>query len=86
MLLAAEWDEDSESAHYAAVAKTEIYRLHQARWLECRRDFAQEPGSPEKYHAACEALIDMLASGILFAICSVLGPTAWFPTSLMSDR
>lgn len=65
VLLAAEWDEDTESAHYAAVAKTEIYRLHQTRWLECRRDLAQEPGSPEKYHAACEALIDMLSSGIL---------------------
>lgn len=65
VLLAAEWDEDSESAHYAAVAKTEIYRLHQTRWLECRRDYAQDPDDPEKYHAACEALIDMLTSGIL---------------------
>lgn len=65
VLLAAERDQDSESAHYAAVAKTEIYRLHQTRWLECRRDYAQAPGDPEKYHAACEALIDMLRSGIL---------------------
>lgn len=65
VLLAAEWDEDSESAHYAAVAKTEIYRLHQTRWLECRRDYEQDPGNPEKYHTACEVLIDMLASGIL---------------------
>lgn len=65
VLLAAEWDEDSESAHYAAVAKTEIYRLHQTRWLECRRDYEQAPGDPEKYHTACEVLIDMLASGIL---------------------
>ena len=65
VLLAAEWDEDSESVHYAAVAKTEIYRLHQTRWLECRRDYAQDPGDPKRYHAACEALIDMLTSGIL---------------------
>lgn len=65
VLLAAEWDEDSESAHYAAVAKTEIYRLHQTRWLECRRDYAQDPGDPKRYHGACEALIDMLTSGIL---------------------
>lgn len=65
VLLAAERDEDSESAHYAAVAKTEIYRLHQTRWLECRRDYARDPGDPEKYHTACEALIDMLRSGIL---------------------
>lgn len=65
ILLAAEQDEDSESAHYAAVAKTEIYRLHQTRWLECRRDYAQAPDDPEKYHTACEVLIEMLKSGIL---------------------
>lgn len=65
VLLAAERDRDSESAHYAAVAKTEIYRLHQTRWLECRRDYAQDPGDPEKYHTACEVLIEMLSSGIL---------------------
>lgn len=65
VLLAAEWDEDSESAHYAAVAKTEVYRLHQTRWLECRRDYTEAPGDPQKYHMACEALIDVLASGIL---------------------
>lgn len=65
ILLAAERDEDSESAHYAAVAKTEIYRLHQTRWLECRRDYAQYPDDPEKYHTACAVLSEMLASGIL---------------------
>lgn len=65
VLLAAEGDEDSESAHYAAVAKTEIYRFHQTRWLECRRDYEQEPGDPKKYHIVCQVLIDMLASGIL---------------------
>ena len=65
LLLAAERDNDSESAHYAAVAKTEIYRLHQTRWLECRRDYAQDPDDPEKYHTICAILIEMLASGIL---------------------
>ena len=67
VLLAAERDKDSESAHYAAVAKTEIYRLHQTRWLECRRDCAEDPGNPEKYHTACGVLSEMLASGILSA-------------------
>ncbi len=67
LLLAAERDEDSESAHYAAVAKTEIYRLYQTRWLECRRDYADDPDDPEKYHTACAALSEMLASGILSA-------------------
>lgn len=65
LLLAAEKDDDSESAHYAAVAKAEIYRLHQTRWLECRRDYAQEPDNPEKYHTVCAVLTEMLGSGIL---------------------
>lgn len=65
ILLAAERDADSESAHYAAVAKMEIYRLHQTRWLECRRDYEKDPSDPEKYHTACEALIEMLASDVL---------------------
>lgn len=67
ILLTAEQDEDSESAHYVAAAKMEIYRLHQTQWLECRRDYEKDPGDPEKYHMACEALTDMLASGVLSA-------------------
>lgn len=65
ILLAAEQDEDSESAHYVAAAKMEIYRLGQTRWLECRRDYEQDPGDPEKYHEACEALMELLDSGVL---------------------
>lgn len=67
ILLAAQQDEDSESAHYVAAAKMEIYRLHQARWLECRREYEQEPGNPEKYHTACAVLTEMLESGVLSA-------------------
>lgn len=67
ILLAAEQDEDSESAHYVAAAKMEIYRLLQTRWLECRRDYEEQPGNPEKYHTACAALIEMLTSGVLSA-------------------
>lgn len=67
ILLAAEKDEDSESAHYAAAAKMELYRLQQTRWLECRRDYEQDPGDPEKYHTACAALSEMLKSGVLSA-------------------
>ena len=67
ILLAAEQDEDSESAHYVAAAKMEIYRLGQTRWLECRRDYEQEPGDPDRYHAACGALMEMLSSGVLSA-------------------
>lgn len=64
-LLAAEQDEDSESAHYVAAAKMEIYRLQQTRWLECRREYEKDPGDPEKYHTACAVLTEMLSSGVL---------------------
>lgn len=67
ILLAAEQDDDSESAHYVAAAKMEIYRLQQARWLECRRDYEQDPGDPDRYHAACAVLFDMLSSEVLSA-------------------
>lgn len=67
ILLAAERDEDSESAHYVAAAKMEIYRLQQAQWLECRRDYEQDPDSPENYHTACAVLTEMLSSGVLSA-------------------
>ena len=65
VLLAAEQDEDPESAHYAVVAKREIYRIQQTRWLECRRDLEQDPNDPERYHTACTVLGEMLESGIL---------------------
>lgn len=65
ILLVAEQDEDSESAHYVAAAKMEIYRLQQTRWLECRRDYEQNPDDPEKFHEVCNALMEMLDSGAL---------------------
>lgn len=65
ILMAAQEDDDSESAHYVAAAKMEIYRLHQARWLEARRDYEQDPDDPLIYHTACGVLKDMLASGVL---------------------
>lgn len=67
VLLVAEQDDDSESAHYVAAAKMEVYRLHQARWLECRRDYEQNPDDAQAYHMACTVLVEMLASDVLSA-------------------
>lgn len=64
ILLAAEQDDDSESAHYVAAAKMEIYRLLQTKWLECRRDYEQNPDDPEKFHEVCNVLMEMLDSGV----------------------
>lgn len=65
ILLVAEQDSDSESAHYVAAAKMEVYRLHQARWLECRRDYEKNPDDARNYHTACTVLSEMLASEVL---------------------
>lgn len=67
VLLVAEQDDDSESAHYVAAAKMEVYRLHQARWLECRRDYERDPDDAQNYHTACTVLSEMLASDVLSA-------------------
>lgn len=62
--MAAEQDADSETVHYVAAMKMEIYRLLQQQWLESRKDYEQKPEDAEKYHAACEALADILESGV----------------------
>lgn len=64
VLHAAEQDEDSESAHYMAAAKMEIYRIQQAQWMEARKDYEQDPSDPEAYRNACRALESLLDSGV----------------------
>lgn len=65
IVLAAEQDEDSESVHYVASAKTEIYGMLQTQWLECRRELEEAPDDPEKFHQALDVLIEMLDSDVL---------------------
>ena len=55
-LLAAENDEDSESAHYVAAAKMEAYRVQQKKWLESYKAYQENPAEPANFHAACAAL------------------------------
>lgn len=64
VLHVAEQDEDSESAHYMAAAKMEIYRIQQAQWMEARKDYEQDPSNPDTYHNACLALESLLDSGV----------------------
>lgn len=67
ILMLAEQDDDTESAHYIAAAKMEIRRINQQRWAECRREYEKEPENADKYHAACAALEDMIGSGVISA-------------------
>lgn len=64
ILLVADQDEDSECAHYVAAAKMEIYRILQQHWLDCRQDYEKSPDNTEYYHQACDALLEILKSGV----------------------
>lgn len=64
-LLAAENDEDSESAHYVAAAKMEAYRVQQQKWLECYKAYQEDPAEPANFHAACAALCALVDGRIL---------------------
>lgn len=64
VFMAAERDTDSETVHYVAATKMEIYRLLQQQWMDCRKDYEKDTNDAEKYHAVCEALTDMLGSGV----------------------
>lgn len=67
LLQAAEQDEDSESVHYVAAAKMEVYRLHQQYWLGCRKDYEEDPTNVENYHDALGALNAILDSNVYSA-------------------
>ena len=64
-LLAAENDEDSESAHYVAAAKMEAYRVQQQRWMESYKTYQKDPADPANFHAACTALRNLIDGRIL---------------------
>lgn len=68
LIQAAEKDSDTESTHYIAAAKMEVYRLHQQYWLGCRKDYEEDPTNPELFHAACDALAAILDSGVYSAL------------------
>ena len=65
VLLAAENDEDSESVHYVAATKMEIYRSLHQNWLDCYRDYEEEPADMQAFGDACEALRKLVDSQVL---------------------
>ena len=64
-LLAAERDEDSESVHYVAATRMEVYRLLQREWQESRRAYEEDRESRKKCRAACRALRKLIESQVL---------------------
>lgn len=65
VLLAAENDEDSESVHYVAATKMEIYRSLHQNWLDCFRDYEESPEDIQACQNACEALRKLVDSQVL---------------------
>lgn len=66
-LLAAENDSDSESVHYVAAAKMEVYRIQQQKWIESCRVYEEDPQNGENYRAACTSLQNLIEGRILSA-------------------
>lgn len=65
IIMDAEYDDDSESVHYAASAKMELYRILQQHWQDCHREYKNSNDDAEKYHAVCDALANMIDSEVL---------------------
>ncbi len=64
-LLAVETDEDSESVHYVAATKMEVYRLLHQQWMESSRAYEEDKDDDDKFREACGALRKMLESRVL---------------------
>lgn len=66
-LLAAGEDRDSESAHYVAAAKMEVYGLQQKEWMQALHTYEKDPHSGEKFHKMMSVLENFLSSELLSA-------------------
>lgn len=64
-VLAAENDEDSESAHYIAAAKMEVYRSKQEEMSSLIKTYENNKQSEEAYHLMMSALEEFIESGLL---------------------
>lgn len=64
-LLAAGEDRDSESAHYVAAAKMEVYGMQQREWVQAMHTYEADPKNAEKFHTMLAVLESFLSSGLL---------------------
>lgn len=64
-LLAAENDNDSESAHYISAAKMEVYRSRQGEMLRLIKAYEADLHSAEAYHQMMSALKEFIESKLL---------------------
>lgn len=64
-LLPAEADLDSESAHYVAAAKMEVYSIHQKALARASQAYAGQPDDSEALGAVLDALAELVDSDLL---------------------
>ena len=63
-LLSAENDQDSESAHYIAAAKMEIYSVYQKKWTDQLRKYEEDP-SDANWISMIDTLSEFIDSDLL---------------------
>lgn len=66
-LLAAEQDKDSESVHYVAAAKMEVYRIQQQKWIESIRAYEKNQDGREQFKDVCASLRNLIEGRVLSA-------------------
>ena len=66
-IMAAKNDKDSESAHYVAAAKMEVYRVQQKKWTKTLNEYEENPKSPTNYTVVIKALKDFINSDLMSA-------------------
>lgn len=64
-LIAAENDKDSESAHYVAAAKMEVYRSQQKQWMKILKEYEENPESIKHYTAVMYELRNFIDSRLM---------------------
>lgn len=64
-LLAAQADTDSESVHYVAAARMEVYRIQQQKWMSAFKAYQKDTQNAETFEAACNALQELIDGRLL---------------------
>ena len=64
-LLPAEADADSESAHYVAAAKMEVYAIHQKALAQATRRYEADPNDSQAFADMLDALAGLVGSELL---------------------
>ena len=64
-LLAAQRDTDSESVHYVAAARMEVYRIQQQKWINSLKTYHRDTKNAAAFKTACDALYELIDGRLL---------------------